>query len=124
MASAKASASSASPQGKTIGDGSMSDTGPQPGLYKPKKLKKGDVPPQLKDVSLYMLDIGLLQAGASARRSGQHCQKGRGGQQKDTFRHPTYGSVLLLTERVRLLEALHRGGSLDPPPRRRIRRVA
>ena len=49
--SAKASASSASPQGKTIGDGSMSDTGPQPGLYKPKKLKKGDVPPQFVVVS-------------------------------------------------------------------------
>ena len=31
------------------------------------RLAHGDVPPQLKDVSLYVLDIGLLQAGASMR---------------------------------------------------------
>ncbi|WP_431103416.1 type VI secretion system ATPase TssH [Roseateles noduli] len=31
------------------------------------RLAQGDVPPQLKDVSLYMLDIGLLQAGASMK---------------------------------------------------------
>jgi len=31
------------------------------------RLARGDVPPQLKDVSLWMLDIGLLQAGASMK---------------------------------------------------------
>ena len=31
------------------------------------RLAKGDVPPQLRDVSLYVLDIGLLQAGASMK---------------------------------------------------------
>ncbi len=31
------------------------------------RLAKGDVPPALKDVSLYTLDIGLLQAGASMK---------------------------------------------------------
>src|SRR6185295_12615107 len=31
------------------------------------RLAIGDVPPQLKDVSLYVLDIGLLQAGASMK---------------------------------------------------------
>ena len=31
------------------------------------RLARGDVPPQLKDVSLYALDIGLLQAGASMK---------------------------------------------------------
>ena len=31
------------------------------------RLAKGDVPPQLKDVSLLSLDIGLLQAGASMK---------------------------------------------------------
>jgi type VI secretion system protein VasG len=31
------------------------------------RLATGDVPPQLKDVSLYVLDIGLLQAGASMK---------------------------------------------------------
>lgn len=31
------------------------------------RLARGDVPPQLKEVSLYMLDIGLLQAGASMK---------------------------------------------------------
>lgn len=31
------------------------------------RLAQGDVPPQLKDVSLVMLDIGLLQAGASMK---------------------------------------------------------
>ncbi|HEX7438377.1 MAG TPA: type VI secretion system ATPase TssH [Caldimonas sp.] len=31
------------------------------------RLARGDVPPQLKDVSLYVLDIGLLQAGASMK---------------------------------------------------------
>ncbi|QPF75640.1 type VI secretion system ATPase TssH [Roseateles sp. DAIF2] len=31
------------------------------------RLAQGDVPPQLKDVALYMLDIGLLQAGASMK---------------------------------------------------------
>ncbi|HEY1392420.1 MAG TPA: type VI secretion system ATPase TssH, partial [Methylibium sp.] len=31
------------------------------------RLAQGDVPPQLKDVSLYALDIGLLQAGASMK---------------------------------------------------------
>ena len=31
------------------------------------RLAKGDVPPQLKDVSLLVLDIGLLQAGASMK---------------------------------------------------------
>ena len=31
------------------------------------RLARGDVPPQLKDVSLLMLDIGLLQAGASMK---------------------------------------------------------
>jgi type VI secretion system protein VasG len=31
------------------------------------RLARGDVPPQLKDVSLMMLDIGLLQAGASMK---------------------------------------------------------
>ncbi|HEV7914777.1 MAG TPA: type VI secretion system ATPase TssH [Albitalea sp.] len=31
------------------------------------RLAKGDVPPQLKDVSLHVLDIGLLQAGASMK---------------------------------------------------------
>ena len=31
------------------------------------RLAKGDVPPQLKDVSLLTLDIGLLQAGASMK---------------------------------------------------------
>ena len=32
-----------------------------------QRIVKGDVPPQLKDVSLYCLDIGLLQAGASMK---------------------------------------------------------
>jgi type VI secretion system protein VasG len=32
-----------------------------------QRLARGDVPPQLKDVSLYVLDIGLLQAGASMK---------------------------------------------------------
>ena len=31
------------------------------------RLAKGDVPPQLKDVSLHALDVGLLQAGASMK---------------------------------------------------------
>ncbi len=31
------------------------------------RLARGDVPPQLKEVSLYVLDIGLLQAGASMK---------------------------------------------------------
>jgi type VI secretion system protein VasG len=31
------------------------------------RLASGDVPPQLKDVSLHVLDIGLLQAGASMK---------------------------------------------------------
>lgn len=31
------------------------------------RLAKGDVPPQLKDVALHSLDIGLLQAGASMK---------------------------------------------------------
>lgn len=31
------------------------------------RLARGDVPPQLRDVSLMMLDIGLLQAGASMK---------------------------------------------------------
>jgi len=31
------------------------------------RLAQGDVPPQLKEVSLYALDIGLLQAGASMK---------------------------------------------------------
>ena len=31
------------------------------------RLAKGDVPPQLRDVELWMLDIGLLQAGASMK---------------------------------------------------------
>ena len=31
------------------------------------RLAQGDVPPQLKEVSLYVLDIGLLQAGASMK---------------------------------------------------------
>lgn len=31
------------------------------------RLAKGDVPPQLQDVSLFSLDIGLLQAGASMK---------------------------------------------------------
>src|SRR5262249_47672028 len=31
------------------------------------RLARGDVPPPLKDVSLYTLDIGLLQAGASMK---------------------------------------------------------
>ncbi|CAG1017810.1 Protein ClpV1 [Burkholderiaceae bacterium] len=31
------------------------------------RLARNDVPPQLKDVSLHMLDIGLLQAGASMK---------------------------------------------------------
>ena len=31
------------------------------------RLAKGDVPPQLREVSLYALDIGLLQAGASMK---------------------------------------------------------
>jgi type VI secretion system protein VasG len=31
------------------------------------RLARGDVPPQLKDVSLHVLDIGLLQAGASMK---------------------------------------------------------
>ncbi|HEY1287648.1 MAG TPA: type VI secretion system ATPase TssH [Burkholderiales bacterium] len=31
------------------------------------RIVKGDIPPQLKDVSLYALDIGLLQAGASMK---------------------------------------------------------
>ncbi len=31
------------------------------------RLAQGDVPPQLRDVSLYVLDIGLLQAGASMK---------------------------------------------------------
>ena len=31
------------------------------------RLARGDVPPQLRDVSLYVLDIGLLQAGASMK---------------------------------------------------------
>ncbi|TXT27319.1 MAG: type VI secretion ATPase ClpV1 family [Gallionellaceae bacterium] len=32
-----------------------------------QRIVKGDVPPQLKDVSIYSLDIGLLQAGASMK---------------------------------------------------------
>jgi type VI secretion system protein VasG len=32
-----------------------------------QRLVRGDVPPQLRDVSLLMLDIGLLQAGASMK---------------------------------------------------------
>jgi type VI secretion system protein VasG len=32
-----------------------------------QRIVKGDVPPSLKDVSLYSLDIGLLQAGASMK---------------------------------------------------------
>jgi type VI secretion system protein VasG len=32
-----------------------------------QRLVRGDVPPQLKDVSLYGLDVGLLQAGASMK---------------------------------------------------------
>ena len=32
-----------------------------------QRLARGDVPPQLKDVSLYALDVGLLQAGASMK---------------------------------------------------------
>ena len=32
-----------------------------------QRLARGDVPPQLKDVKLLMLDIGLLQAGASMK---------------------------------------------------------
>ncbi len=31
------------------------------------RIAAGDVPPQLKDVSLWMLDVGLLQAGASMK---------------------------------------------------------
>jgi type VI secretion system protein VasG len=31
------------------------------------RLARGDVPPQLRDVSLYTLDVGLLQAGASMK---------------------------------------------------------
>jgi type VI secretion system protein VasG len=31
------------------------------------RLAKGDVPPQLKDVTLFTLDVGLLQAGASMK---------------------------------------------------------
>ena len=31
------------------------------------RVARGDIPPQLKDVSLYSLDIGLLQAGASMK---------------------------------------------------------
>ena len=31
------------------------------------RLAKGDVPPQLKDVKLFTLDVGLLQAGASMK---------------------------------------------------------
>jgi type VI secretion system protein VasG len=31
------------------------------------RLARGDVPPQLREVSLYTLDVGLLQAGASMR---------------------------------------------------------
>ncbi|MDX2022640.1 MAG: type VI secretion system ATPase TssH [Deltaproteobacteria bacterium] len=31
------------------------------------RIARGDVPPQLKDVSIYSLDIGLLQAGASMK---------------------------------------------------------
>ena len=31
------------------------------------RLARGDVPPQLRDVALHMLDIGLLQAGASMK---------------------------------------------------------
>jgi type VI secretion system protein VasG len=31
------------------------------------RLARGDVPPQLKDVRLHMLDVGLLQAGASMK---------------------------------------------------------
>lgn len=31
------------------------------------RLARGDVPPQLKNISLWMLDIGLLQAGASMK---------------------------------------------------------
>ena len=31
------------------------------------RLARGDVPPQLKDVSLHVLDIGLMQAGASMK---------------------------------------------------------
>ena len=31
------------------------------------RIARGDVPPQLKDVSLYSLDVGLLQAGASMK---------------------------------------------------------
>jgi type VI secretion system protein VasG len=32
-----------------------------------QRLAKGDVPPQLKNVDLHMLDIGLMQAGASVK---------------------------------------------------------
>ncbi|MES3022234.1 MAG: type VI secretion system ATPase TssH [Pseudomonadota bacterium] len=32
-----------------------------------QRIAKGDVPPQLREVSLYALDIGLLQAGASMK---------------------------------------------------------
>ena len=32
-----------------------------------QRLARGDVPPQLKEVSLYSLDVGLLQAGASMK---------------------------------------------------------
>jgi type VI secretion system protein VasG len=32
-----------------------------------RRLASGDVPPQLKDVSLHVLDIGLMQAGASMK---------------------------------------------------------
>jgi type VI secretion system protein VasG len=32
-----------------------------------QRLARGDVPPQLKDVALHVLDIGLLQAGASMK---------------------------------------------------------
>ncbi len=32
-----------------------------------QRLARGDVPPQLKDVSLYSLDVGLMQAGASMK---------------------------------------------------------
>ena len=35
------------------------------------RLARGDVPPRLQNVSLYTLDMGLLQAGASMRASSR-----------------------------------------------------
>ena len=61
-----------------------------------QRLARGDVPPQLKDVKLLMLDIGLLQAGASMkgefeqrlrqviRRRGRCGGHGRRGQPHET----------------------------------------